>query len=103
MKTAAILSLLAGSAAAFAPAPVNKAATSLKVSADLDGMVGTSAETGNKVVSCLTPLYFTNFCKLETQLIFKYSSTLLTSVTGSLLTVHALLSLLMDVQLCLQL
>ncbi|GFH60767.1 hypothetical protein CTEN210_17243 [Chaetoceros tenuissimus] len=49
MKTAAILSLLAGSAAAFAPAPVNKAATSLKVSADLDGMVGTSAETGNKV------------------------------------------------------
>jgi hypothetical protein len=61
MKTAAILSLLAGSAAAFAPAPVTKAATSLKVSADLDGMVGTSAETGNKVVSCLTPLYFHQF------------------------------------------
>lgn len=63
MKTAAILSLLAGSAAAFAPAPVNKAATSLKVSADLDGMVGTSAETGNKIVSCPTQLHFHQFLK----------------------------------------
>ena len=51
MKSVAILSLLAGSAAAFAPSPVNKAATSLKVSADLEGMVGTSAETGGKIVS----------------------------------------------------
>lgn len=49
MKSVAILSLLAGSAAAFAPSPVNKAATSLKVSADLEGMVGTSAETGGKI------------------------------------------------------
>ena len=54
MKTAAILSLLAGSAAAFAPSPVNKASTSLSVSADLEGMVGVSVETGNQVVSCRT-------------------------------------------------
>ena len=52
MKSVAILTLLAGSAAAFSPAPVSKAATSLKVSADLQGMVGASAETGNKIVSC---------------------------------------------------
>jgi hypothetical protein len=51
MKTAAILSVIAGSAAAFAPAPVSKASTSLNVSPDLDGMVGVSVETGSKVVS----------------------------------------------------
>jgi hypothetical protein len=51
MKSVAILSILAGSAAAFAPSPVSNAATSLKVSADLEGMVGASAETGGKIVS----------------------------------------------------
>eukprot|EP00979_Chaetoceros_neogracilis_P002557 scaffold435_cov275-Chaetoceros_neogracile.AAC.9 len=49
MKTTAILSLFAGSAAAFAPSSVSKASTSLKVSADLDGMVGTGVETANKI------------------------------------------------------
>mmetsp|Transcript_16054 Transcript_16054/g.23480 ORF Transcript_16054/g.23480 Transcript_16054/m.23480 type:complete len:195 (-) Transcript_16054:238-822(-) len=49
MKTAAILSLLAGSAAAFAPSPAAKATTSLNVNPDLDGMVGVSVETGGKV------------------------------------------------------
>lgn len=49
MKTVALLSILAGSAAAFAPASKVGQSTSLKVSADLDGMVGTSAETGNKI------------------------------------------------------
>lgn len=53
MKTSALLALLAGSANAFTPAPLNKATTSLSVSADLEGMVGTSVETGNKIVSCL--------------------------------------------------
>lgn len=48
MKTAAILTLLAGSAAAFAPAPSSKASTSLQISSDLDGMVGVSVETGGK-------------------------------------------------------
>ena len=51
MKSAAILCLLAGSAAAFAPASVGKTSSSLKVSADLEGMVGTSVETGGKIVS----------------------------------------------------
>lgn len=51
MKTAAILTLLAGSAAAFAPAPSSKASTSLQISSDLDGMVGVSVETGGKAVS----------------------------------------------------
>lgn len=49
MKSAAIFSLLAGSAAAFAPMPANQAKTALSVSADLEGMVGTSVETGNKI------------------------------------------------------
>ncbi len=53
MKTAAILSLLAGSATAFAPTPANQVKTALSVSADLEGMVGTSVETGNKIVSYL--------------------------------------------------
>ena len=51
MKTAAILTLLAGSAAAFAPAPSSKASTSLQISSDLDSMVGVSVETGGKAVS----------------------------------------------------
>ncbi len=51
MKTAAILSLLTGSAAAFAPSPVGKASTSINISADLDDMVGASVELGNKPVS----------------------------------------------------
>lgn len=50
MKTAAILSLLAGSASAFAPSSNARASsTALKVSPELEGMVGVSAETGNKV------------------------------------------------------
>lgn len=51
MKTAAVLALLAGSTSAFAPMPSTKATTSLNVSPDLEGMVGTSLESGNKVVS----------------------------------------------------
>jgi hypothetical protein len=51
MKTAAVFALLAGSTSAFAPMPSNKATTSLNVSPDLEGMVGTSLESGNKVVS----------------------------------------------------
>merc|ERR1719223_994181 len=48
MKTAAILTLLTGTAAAFAPAPSSKASTSLQISSDLDDMVGVSVETGGK-------------------------------------------------------
>ena len=51
MKTAAIISLIAGSAAAFAPAPSSKASTSLNISPALDDMVGVSVETGGKAVS----------------------------------------------------
>lgn len=49
MRTAAIFALLAGSASAFTPMPTNKASVALNVSPDLEGMVGTSLETGNKV------------------------------------------------------
>lgn len=53
MKIAAVLALLAGSASAFAPMPSSKATTAISASADLNGMVGTSVETGNKVVSSM--------------------------------------------------
>ena len=51
MKTAAILALIAGSASAFAPMQGNKATTALNVAPELENMVGSSIENGNKVVS----------------------------------------------------
>lgn len=51
MKSVAALTILAGSAAAFAPAPVSRVESSLNYAAELDNMVGTGIETGNKVVS----------------------------------------------------
>ena len=51
MKTVAALTLLAGSAAAFAPAPVARTESAIKVASELQGMVGITPETGNKVVS----------------------------------------------------
>ncbi len=51
MKSVAALTVLAGSAAAFAPAPVSRVeSSSLNYAAELDSMVGTGIETGNKVV-----------------------------------------------------
>lgn len=58
MKTSAILALLAGSASAFAPMSSSKATTSLNVSPDLEGMVGPSVETGNKIVSSFLSIAF---------------------------------------------
>lgn len=49
MKTSAILTLLAGSASAFTPMQSSKATTALNVNADLQGMVGSSIENGNKI------------------------------------------------------
>lgn len=49
MKTIAALTVLAGSAAAFAPAPVSRVESSLSYAAELDSMTGVSAETGMKV------------------------------------------------------
>ena len=50
MKSVAAITLLAGSAAAFAPAPVTRVESSLSYAAELDSMVGVTPETGNKVV-----------------------------------------------------
>mmetsp|Transcript_7925 Transcript_7925/g.14922 ORF Transcript_7925/g.14922 Transcript_7925/m.14922 type:complete len:195 (-) Transcript_7925:260-844(-) len=49
MKTTALLCLIANSASAFVPASVGKVSTSLNVSPNLEGMVGTSVETGGKI------------------------------------------------------
>mmetsp|Transcript_30035 Transcript_30035/g.55279 ORF Transcript_30035/g.55279 Transcript_30035/m.55279 type:complete len:194 (+) Transcript_30035:82-663(+) len=49
MKTIAALTVLAGSAAAFAPASVSRVESPLSYAAELDSMTGVSAETGNKV------------------------------------------------------
>lgn len=53
MKTVAALTVLAGSAAAFAPAPVSRVETAVSYAPELDGMIGITPETGNKVVSNL--------------------------------------------------
>ena len=50
MKTVAALTVLAGSAAAFAPAPVTRVESSLGYASELDSMTGIGPETGNKVV-----------------------------------------------------
>ena len=50
MKSIAALTILAGSAAAFAPAPVSRVESSLGYAQELDSMTGIGPETGNKVV-----------------------------------------------------
>jgi len=49
MNTLAALTLLAGSAAAFAPAPAFRAESSLSYASELDGMFGATTETGGRV------------------------------------------------------
>jgi len=49
MKSIAALTLLAGSAAAFAPAPVSRVESTLGYAQELDSMVGIGPETGNRV------------------------------------------------------
>jgi len=49
MKTIAALTVLAGSAAAFAPAQTSRAQSSLGYAAELEDMIGKTFETGNKV------------------------------------------------------
>lgn len=49
MKTVAALTILAGSAAAFAPAQTSTANSQLSYAKELDGMVGITLETGGKV------------------------------------------------------
>jgi len=49
MKTVAALTVLAGSAAAFAPAPATQANIALSYSPKLDSMAGITIETGGKV------------------------------------------------------
>jgi len=53
MKSIAAITILASSAAAFAPAPVSKVESSLNYAAELDNMIGVTPETGNKVVSVI--------------------------------------------------
>ena len=50
MKSIAAITILAGSAAAFAPAPVSRVESSLSYASELDGMLGVTPETANKVV-----------------------------------------------------
>jgi hypothetical protein len=50
MKIAAVLAFAAG-ASAFAPSSQPAARSSALKAAELDGMLGTSIETGNKIVS----------------------------------------------------
>ena len=50
MKSIAAITILAGSAAAFAPAPVSRVESSLGVASELSSMPGISTETGGKVV-----------------------------------------------------
>ena len=50
MKSVAAITILAGSAAAFAPAPVSRVESSLSYASELDGMLGVTPETANKVV-----------------------------------------------------
>ena len=59
MKTA-IIATLAGSAAAFAPAPVARVESSLSYAKELDSMAGVSNETGGKVVRVLGPYFSWN-------------------------------------------
>jgi len=49
MKSIAAITLLAGSAAAFAPATVPSTQSPLSYAADLESMAGVSAESGNQV------------------------------------------------------
>merc|ERR1719203_384604 len=49
MKSIAALTVLAGSAAAFAPAPVSRVQSSLDYAQELESMTGIGPETGNKV------------------------------------------------------
>ena len=65
MKSVAAITLLAGSAAAFAPAPVARVESSLSYAAELDSMVGVTPETGNKVVRIFVlfkSIYFALLC-----------------------------------------
>ena len=59
MKSVAAITLLAGSAAAFAPAPVTRVESSLRYAAELDSMVGVTPETFNKVVRIYILVFIT--------------------------------------------
>ena len=50
MKSIAAITILAGSAAAFAPAHVSRVESFLGVASELSSMPGISTETGGKVV-----------------------------------------------------
>lgn len=50
MKSIAAITIIAGSAAAFAPTPVSRVESSLGVASELSSMSGISLETGGKVV-----------------------------------------------------
>mmetsp|Transcript_28498 Transcript_28498/g.43630 ORF Transcript_28498/g.43630 Transcript_28498/m.43630 type:complete len:196 (-) Transcript_28498:343-930(-) len=69
MKTAAILSLFAASATAFAPAPSSKATTAVSYSSELDNMIGATVEVGGKPwdplnVSDYIPADYARKCEL---------------------------------------
>jgi hypothetical protein len=50
MKSIAAITILASSAAAFAPTPVSRVESSLSYAKELDSMFGTTVETGGRVV-----------------------------------------------------
>jgi chromatin remodeling complex protein RSC6 len=52
-STSALFLIFSGSALAFAPASRKSTSSALKVSPELQKMVGASVETGNKIVSML--------------------------------------------------
>lgn len=50
MKSIAAITILASSAAAFAPTPVSRVESTLSYAKELDSMFGTTVETGGRVV-----------------------------------------------------
>lgn len=58
MKSIAAITILASSAAAFAPTPVSRVESSLSYAKELDSMFGTTVETGGRVVC----IYYVLLC-----------------------------------------
>jgi hypothetical protein len=74
MKSIAAITILAGSAAAFAPVPVSRVESSLGVASELSSMSGISLETGGKVV-CSRSM---DYLPIEVELFFVVLDSILT-------------------------
>ena len=116
MKSIAAITILASSAAAFAPTPVSRVESSLSYAKELDSMFGTTVETGGRVVCIyyvllcivcyLNLFYYLLMIKFDTHSLHFamhiFSSIPSTSATTSQLTGHAGPSSPMAVRQCLQ-